>query len=121
MPLYATLCADCGRRQDVFRTIAGRNALPPCACGGVLSRVLTAPAVSTDIEPYISPATGKLISSRSEQREDLVRTGHFLHEPGVEKDVERNRAYTMEKAFEPVARAVDEKVAQLVSQGQIQS
>ena len=121
MPLYATLCNGCGRRQDIFRAVAERDNLPACECGGALSRILTAPAVTTDITPYISPASGKLVSSRSEQREDLARTGHFLHEPGVEKDVERNRAYTMEKAFEPVARAVDEKVAQLVSQGQIQS
>ena len=121
MPLYATLCETCNRRQDLFRTIAERDDLPQCGCGGKLTRILTAPAITADIEPYISPATGKLISSRVEQREDLARSGHFLHEPGVEKDVERNRAYTMEKAFEPVARAVDEKVAQLVSQGQIQS
>lgn len=121
MPLYAIKCPACAREGEVFRSLAAYNDLPTCVCGAAMERKVSAPMLSVAFEPYISPASGNLISSRNEQREDLTRTGHFLQEPGVEKDVARNRERVMEKAFEPVAAAIDQKVTQLVSQGQIAS
>ncbi len=40
-----------------------------------------APAVHSDIPEYRSPIDGKLITSRSHQREDLKRNGCYLGEP----------------------------------------
>lgn len=39
------------------------------------------PMVISDLEPYESPASGKLITSRSAQREDLAATGCRLVDP----------------------------------------
>lgn len=39
--------------------------------------------VVSDIPEYQSRASGKLIASRSQQREDLKRTGNILWEPGI--------------------------------------
>lgn len=39
------------------------------------------PMVVGDLEPYESPASGKIITSRSEQREDFARTGTRLLDP----------------------------------------
>lgn len=49
-------------------------------------------AVRADIsEPFFSPGTGKLISSRAELQEDLRRSGCHLREPGEDKDTARTR------------------------------
>ncbi len=39
------------------------------------------PAVISDIEPYVSPMTGKTVTSRSAQRYDLEKHGKRLLEP----------------------------------------
>jgi hypothetical protein len=39
------------------------------------------PRIVGDIEPYESPASGKWITSRSQQRDDLAATGSRLVEP----------------------------------------
>ena len=39
------------------------------------------PLVISDLEPYESPASGKIITSKSEQREDLAATGCRLLDP----------------------------------------
>ena len=44
-------------------------------------RVLELPMVVRDIEPYASPMTGKMITSRSEARYDLEKHGMRLQEP----------------------------------------
>lgn len=39
------------------------------------------PMVRSDIQPYKSPIDGRLITSRSERREDLTRNGCVPYEP----------------------------------------
>jgi hypothetical protein len=39
------------------------------------------PMIVSDIEPYKSPIDGRLISSRSERRDDLARNGCVPYEP----------------------------------------
>lgn len=39
------------------------------------------PMVRSDIEPYASPIDGRMITSRSERREDLARNGCVPYEP----------------------------------------
>jgi putative FmdB family regulatory protein len=121
MPLYQLKCEVCGSEVEVLRKIAEMDDLPTCVCKGKMFRVLTAPAVHTDISPYQSPGTGKWITSRSEQREDLKRSNSFLYEPGVKDDIARNKIHTQEKAFTPIAAAVDQTVAALVQSGKLES
>lgn len=95
--------------------------LPQCSCKGVFERILTAPAIHTDIAPYQSPGTGKWVTSRSEQREDLRKSNAFLYEPGVREDIARNKLHTQEKTFAPISAAVDQTVAALVQSGKLAS
>lgn len=74
-----------------------------------------------DIQPYVSPGTGRLIQSRAQQTEDLRVSNSFIKEPGVEKDIARNKQYVAEKSFEPIAKGVDAAVRNLVNAGQIES
>lgn len=82
---------------------------------------MCAPAVRGDIEPYLSPGTNKWVESRTKQREDLRASGAILYEPGIEKDVARNRERTLERSFSPIAAGVDAAVSQLVNSGKIES
>jgi hypothetical protein len=43
------------------------------------------PRVESDLEPYRSPVDGRLIGSRSEQRDDLARNGCVLAPPSKRK------------------------------------
>lgn len=120
MPLYETLCDDCGKKQPIWRRIADRDNLPSCdACNGSINRVIAAPAVKVDIPAYISPATGKLIESRVQQENDLKASGNILMEPGLKEDIARNRERAYDKAFEPVAAGIDQTVGHLVNNGKI--
>lgn len=120
MPLYQTKCNSCSREDTIFRKIAERDNLPQCSCGGSLFRVIVAPALKPDLEPYQSPNGGHWIYSRAQQKEDLKKSGAFLYEPGVEKDIARNKLHTQEKAFAPVANAVDNIVRDMAVSGKLE-
>lgn len=62
-----------------------------------LERVLVAPMVVTEnFEPFVSPATGKVISSRADHRYDLALSGCRILEPSESptKGKLRNRTFT---------------------------
>jgi len=86
-----------------------------------MQRVLCAPTIVGELVPYVSPASGKWVNSRSQQKEDLARSGAILAEPGLAQDIARKRAAIEEKKFEPLSKAVDETVARLVSEKKIES
>ena len=83
--------------------------------------MLCAPAVHTDITPYQSPGTGAWITSRSAQREDLLKSGSFINEPGVKDAIARRKIEVAEKSFAPIAESVDNTVRALVNSGQLES
>lgn len=74
MPIYATKCTCCGKVEDVFLSLARYNDLPNC-CGKMVERVITAPHVIADIQPYKSMITGEMIASRSQHRSHLKQHG----------------------------------------------
>lgn len=104
MPIYTTRCPQCGARQDVYRALKNYDDLPEC-CGVKVERVISAPFVMTDIQPYRSMVTGEVINSRSQHRAHLKQHGKV--EIGNEK-------------FEPVRRpeptGVKEDVARAIQQ-----
>ena len=119
--MYRVKCETCDATQDIFRKMSEYDLLPMCPCGGVTHRVICAPAVHAAFDSYISPASSKLIESRTQQREDLYKTGHILSEPGLRQDIARNKAAVQEAAFAPIAAGVDAAVSRLVQTGKIES
>lgn len=81
MPIYGVKCNTCGKEDDIFRSLANYDDLPEC-CGIRMERVLSAPMVIADIQPYISMKTGEVIKSRSHHRDHLK--SHGLIEVGNE-------------------------------------
>jgi hypothetical protein len=89
MPLYATKCPVCQKKEDIFLTLARYNDLPQC-CGVTVERIITAPHVVADIQPYKSMITGEMITSRSQHRSHLKQ--HGMVEVGDEKIPEQPKA-----------------------------
>jgi len=121
MPIYRIRCEICTETREIFRRMSEYDNLPTCDCGGTFARMLCAPAVHTDITPYQSPGTGEWINSRSAQREDLLKSGSFINEPGVKQDIARRKVEVAEKAFAPVADSIDSTVRELVNAGKLES
>ena len=87
MPIYAIACDTCGKSEDVFRSLAEYDNLPEC-CGVKMHRVMSAPDVIPDIQPYKSMLTGEMIESRSKHRSHLKQ--HGCIEIGNEKQSPTN-------------------------------
>lgn len=84
MPIYRVRCDSCETEDDIYRSVASYNDLPECpSCGMDMHRVICAPMVCGDIEPYISQIDGSVINSRSRHREHL--RDHGCIEVGNEK------------------------------------
>lgn len=78
MPIYTFRAPD-GSERDFVLPISGLDAF--AADNPELDRVIKAPRIMTDLDSYQSPVTGELITSRSQQREDLARSGCRIVEP----------------------------------------
>lgn len=82
MPLYSYRCEHCGERKELFRKVADYNKPGPSHCFDNMTRVIAAPRVIRDIEPYqamgVDIETGKapMITSRSQHRDYLKRNGY---------------------------------------------
>lgn len=70
MPLYDIKCDACGETQEIYRSLSEIDRLPEC-CGVKMHRILSAPMVMNDIDPYRSMITGEMIMSRSQHRTHL--------------------------------------------------
>lgn len=109
MPQYDVECEVCKLKAVIFRKVEERNDLPVCGCGGKVNRLISRPYLGgVNFTPFISPATGELVDSPTKWRNDLRKSGHIPYEAGMKEDIARNREHAKEKAFEPVAKAVDD-------------
>lgn len=76
MPIYRIRCDQCGAEDEVIRKLADYDDLPE-HCGHRMLRMVTAPMIAADIQPYRSMATGEMIQGRAEHREHL-RKNHLI-------------------------------------------
>ena len=99
MPVYEAECMKCHKRIDYIRPVAQYLDTPMCCDQQTEKRIFSAPSAISDIEPYESPVTGKMITSRSERREDFKASGCREWE-GM--DVERKEAQKRKAAEDAV-------------------
>lgn len=107
MPLYEVKCSICGEHQDIFRSLANYDDLPDC-CGQRTERVLSAPAVLADIQPYQSMATGEWITSRSQHRDHLKSQG--LTEVGNDSMVKKESYLDKKQQKEALRREIAQRL-----------
>lgn len=78
MPTYQAVCMQCGKYHEYIRRCAQSDDSPDCCGVKTEKRILSAPMARMDIQPwdaFESPASGKLITSYAQRREDMARTG----------------------------------------------
>jgi putative FmdB family regulatory protein len=81
MPLYDAKCPACGTVKEFFARMAESHVTPEC-CGQAMGRILSAPMITGDIQPYMAVAIDKktgqapVIGSRREHKEFLKRNGY---------------------------------------------
>lgn len=78
MPIYESLCLKCGQKHEYIRSAANYLDTPVCCGDKTEKRILTPPLATFDIQPwdsYVSPATGKLITSKAERKADMKASG----------------------------------------------
>lgn len=76
--IYEAVCLTCGAYHTYVRKAADYLDTPECCGRKTEKRLLTAPMARFDIQPwdaYESPATGKMISSYTQRREDMKVSG----------------------------------------------
>lgn len=74
MPLYTFKCPTCGEKETAFRKIVDMDNIMICnSDGSDMRRIIEAAHIVKDIGSYFSPVDGKLITGRSQRREDLKR------------------------------------------------
>jgi putative FmdB family regulatory protein len=95
MPVYDIRCETCGKEGEIYRSLAEFDDLPEC-CGQKVRRVINAPRIIQDIQPYRSMATGEMITTRDQHRNHLKQ--HNLIEIGNEKIKPKTKSWAEEKA-----------------------
>lgn len=86
MPVYEWGCTACGCEGEYFSTISSRHRTPVCeACGSKTKQIISAVAgvvrfPAAGGREYVSPASGKYITTERARREDLKRTGSRPYE-----------------------------------------
>lgn len=77
--------------------------------------------IISEIQTYLSPYDGRLVSSRAERRRDLERANAYEWEPGIEKDISRKQQYEKEKSFLEISSAVDDIVRDMNVCGKLEN
>lgn len=118
MPFYDFRCPSCGHKEAHFRKIEQRDILP-YHCAETMERVISAPAIRPDIQAYVSPASGKVVNSREQRREDLKREGCIENEPGLKEYIKSRALSEQEKIMAPVSATIDQTVSEMHAAGLI--
>lgn len=92
MPVYEYVCAE-GHTFERYLKLADYQQPQLCIlCGGVGTKLISAPFVNGDYPEYASPRTGEIIRGRAQRREDLLRHDCVEWEPGFKEECIRRKA-----------------------------
>jgi putative FmdB family regulatory protein len=113
MPLYEFKC-EAGHVFDEFLKLDEYDNPMTCECGKPAKRQITATMVNFDIpnwDRYISPSTGKLITSYKDRKQDMKDSGCIDYDPGMKANAARIRK-AKEAALD---KKIDETVERQIS------
>lgn len=101
--IYEAVCMRCGKYHEYIRHVADCQDTPECCGAKTEKRILSAPMARMDIQPwdaYESPATGKLITSYAQRREDMKASGCRDYEgrASEERHAKQQKRYDEERA-----------------------
>lgn len=118
MPVYEAVCLKCGKYHEYIRPVAQCRDTPVCCETKTDKRLLSAPMMRADIQPwdaYQSPATGKLITSYAERRADMKAAGCRDWEgmDSEKQNAQRQKQYAEQANDEALDKSVRTAWAQL--------
>lgn len=112
MPVYTYICEE-GHIFDRYLKLKDYKKPQTCICGKSARRQIMPTMLNCDMQPwdrYISPVSGKPITSYKERREDMAKYDCVDYEPSLTKHVTQ-KVKDDEKKLD---KAVDETVEQLI-------
>ena len=113
MPIYEFECTQ-GHNFDRFLKLKDYRQPQTCECGAESKKIITPTMINCDMQPwdsYISPASGKNITSYKERRKDMAETGCVDYEPSLKKHITKH----MESEEAKLEKRMDETVEETVS------
>lgn len=112
MPCYEHLCEK-GHKFDRYLKLAELDQPQTCECGGAAKRLISPVMFSidaTNFMPYESPGTGRIITSKTQRREDMKACGCVDYEPSLKEE----QAKRIAREDAEVDRKVDEHVEKTI-------
>jgi len=130
MPLYTYECKN-GHQFDRILRLKDYKQPQTCKCGAKAERKIMPTMVNCDMQPwdrYISPVSGKPITSYKERREDMKKHDCVDYEPSLRKHqtkhiqdeeakLEKAMDETVEKEVEKMPIRKREKLAEELTSG----
>ena len=118
MPTYNAVCLKCGALHEYIRPHSQYLDTPDCCGVKTDKRILSAPMAKFDIAPwdaYVSPATGKMINSYSQRRDDMKASGcrDWEGRESEERQAHRNKMYQEQKEDASLDKTVRQAWANL--------
>lgn len=113
MPTYEYLCEE-GHRFERFLKLRDYKTPQVCDCGRDSRKIISIPMLNCDIKPwesYISPSTGRNITSYKERRQDMADSGCIDYEP-----LSSHTTKHMETEDRKLEKAMDETVEKTISE-----
>jgi hypothetical protein len=117
--IYEAVCMSCGKYHTYIRKAVDYLDTPVCECGTKTEkRLLSAPMTRMDIQPwdaFESPATGKMITSYAQRREDMKASGCRDYEgrESEERNAARQKQYQEDASDQKLDSAVRTAWAEL--------
>lgn len=115
MPLYVFECEN-GHRFDEFLKLEEYDKPMTCECGKSAKRQIVPTMLNMDMpnwERYVSPTTGKLITSYKQRKDDMKASGCVDYEPSIKKTSEKKRKQQADELDKKIEETVERQIESL--------
>lgn len=111
-PIYEYTC-DNG--HDFERFLPVKDYLKPqtCECGSQSKKRISRPMLNLDMQPwdrYVSPVSGKVITSYKERRKDMAEHGCVDYEPSLKKHITKDTERAEAKLEQKIDQTVEAEI-----------
>lgn len=118
MPIYVFKCED-GHTFDEFLKISEYDTPMTCQCGKPAKRQIVPTMLNMDMpnwDRYISPTTGKLITSYKQRKADMAASGCVDYEPSLKHDISKKIGKSETKMDSAVDAFIEKEIEQMPSE-----
>ena len=117
MPIYVLVCQN-GHKFDKYLPLKNYNDPQVCDCGAAANRVTVPTMVNFDMQnwdSYISPSSGKLITSYKQRKQDMRETGCVDYEPSLKEESKRSQLKQEQELDKKIDATVDKLIDKMPS------